>query len=43
LSTPKLVGAERELDSSEPYSYPNYSYPEICEIFAIANLSNNEW
>lgn len=32
---PKLVGEEgEELDSNEPYSYP-----EIFEIFAINNLS----
>jgi len=39
---PRLMGAEGELDSdySESYSYPNYSYPEI---FAIYNLSNNDW
>ena len=41
LSMTKFVGAEGELDFSEPYSYPNLFYPEIFEFFAIDNMSNN--
>jgi hypothetical protein len=39
----KFMGAEGESDLNEPYSQPKFSYPEIFEMFAINNLSNNDW
>jgi len=37
---PKLMEAEGQSDPNDSYSCPEYSYPEI---FAINNLSNNDW